>query len=297
MDIAKTSLGWIVAVAVAACSSPDGSDGGSGGANGETGGAAGAGSQESIEQPEAGKSICDDALPPVEVDDISGNWAYVEVQTQVVSAPGFAEPFRNLVVTSELWELSQDGASVTGHVDVCDRYVRGGVVETTLSNAFVDSIEDFDITATYGEDGSFEVDRYYLLIGTTLDDPSDKDALPTDANDERVYDQDGDGNPGSTVRIQGLVDGRAYVVQWSSIAPTGATVSNHRIEGLLGFDAKENVLESEPPLIATLGSESHPYPEECWSTFQMERLDSDATCSTVVDSFLELFPDLESTDP
>jgi hypothetical protein len=29
----------------------------------------------------------------------------------------------------------------------------------------------------------------------------------------------------------------------------------------------------------------------------MERLDSDATCSTVVDSFLELFPDLESTDP
>jgi hypothetical protein len=263
-----------------------------------TGGAGGATSGSSVEQPEAGKSICDDALPPTVVEDLSGKWAYVEVQTQVVNAPGFAAPFRNLVITSQLWELTQDGTAVTGHVDVCDRYVRGGIVDTTLSAAFIDSIEDFDITASYDAEGNFAVDRFYLLLGATLEDPSDKESLPTDADDERVFDQDGDGNPASTVRIQGLgLDGRIYNVQWSTMAPTGATVSETRIEGLLHFDATENVLGSDPPVIASLSPESNPHPNDCWSTFQMARLDEEATCDTVVESFLELFPDLESTDP
>ncbi len=263
-----------------------------------TGGAGGAGATDGIEQPEAGKSICDDELPPVVVDDLSGKWAYVEVQTQVVNAPAFAAPFRNLIITSQLWDLSHDGTDVAGHVDVCDRYVRGGIVDTTLSDAFVDTIEDFEISATYTDTGAFEVERFYLLLGTTLEDPTDKGSLPTDPDDERVIDQDGDGNPGSTVRIQGMgLDGRVYNAQWSTMAPTGATVSESRIEGLLHFDATERVLGSDPAVIATASPESTPHPNDCWSTFQMERLDDEATCDTVVDSFLELFPDLASTDP
>jgi hypothetical protein len=271
------------------CSNSEASD--------ETGGGGTGGTADSIEQPEAGKSICEDALPPVAVDDISGKWAYVEVQTQVVNVPGFTDPFRNLVITLQLWDLAHESTDVTGDVDVCNRYVRGGVVETSLSDDFINSIEDFEITATY-EDGAFDVDRFYLLLGTTLADPADKDSLPTDADDERVFDQDGDGNPASTVRIQGLgLDGRIYNVQWSTMAPSGATVSEDRIEGLLHFDATENVLGSDPELIASLSPETTPHPDGCFSTFQMTRLDEDATCETVVGSLLELFPDLESTDP
>jgi hypothetical protein len=282
-----------------ACSSPDegGSDG-TGGHSTSTGGAAGDAAGDAFEQPDVGKSICDDELPPVPQDDVSGKWAYVEVQTQVVVAPGFSDPFRNLVVTTELWDLTQDGTAVAAHVDVCNRYVRGGVIDTSLSEALVASIPDFDATATYRADGTFTVDRIYQLMGTTLADPSDKASLPTEPDDPRVFDQEADGNPGMTVRIQGLsLDGRVYNTQWSSTAPTGATVSPDRIEGLLDFDARETVLGSDPAIIATLAPASTPHPEACWSTFQMERLSADATCSTVNDSLLTLFPDLASIDP
>lgn len=275
---------------------------GGGGSGAEGGvGASPASSGGGTPVPEGGpgiaEHICAAPAPAVPVDDVSGRWAYLEVQTQIVQAPAMADPFQNVVVTAVLLDQTQAGDSVAGTGTVCHRHTDGSVVAVAIPDRVIENIDPFPYTATYSADGSYVMDPVYMLLGYVPDDPTDVSELPTSADDERVYDQDGDGNPGVTMVLSGLMDGLVYAVQWNRIVPAGATVAEDRIEGLLEFDLDENVIGSDPPLIARLATEAFPDPEPCWSTFQMVRVPDDADCDWLKAELVTLFPEVEPTLP
>lgn len=274
---------------------------GGGGAGAEGGGAAGPATGGGRPVPEGGpgiaEHICAAPAPAVPVDDVSGRWAYLEVQTQIVQAPAIADPFQNVVVTAVLLDQTQDGDSVNGTGTVCHRHTHGSVVSVAIPDRVIENIDPFPYTATYGADGAYVMDPVYLLLGYVPDDPTDVSELPASADDEQVYDQDGDGNPGVTMVLSGLMDGQVYAVQWNRIAPAGATVAEDRIEGLLDFDLAEHVIGSDPALIARLTPEAFPDPEPCWSTFQMVRVPDDADCDWLEAELVTLFPEVEPTLP
>jgi hypothetical protein len=76
-------------------------------------------------------------------------------------------------------------------------------------------------------------------VGAHLADP-DKDALPQSADDPRVWDQDGDGKPGVTTLISGLVSGEVYAVRRERYALTLELGADGHLAGPLA-DASEQV--------------------------------------------------------
>ena len=89
-----------------------------------------------------------------------------------------------------------------------------------------------------------------------------------------------------------LVTGSTYVVQWSRTTLDGVPVSADRIQGLLDFDARENVLASEPAYIRDQVEPSTPAPDACASFFVLVRVPADADCAEINEQRETLFPEL-----
>lgn len=87
------------------------------------------------------------------------------------------------------------------------------------------------------------------LWAVHLDDPGN-DALPTAADDPRVFDQDGDGKPGVTL-VLGDNTCEMYVVQRGEMKWSGSVVSATRIEGGGSSTSEQVVLSSTGGFCAT----------------------------------------------
>jgi|GEM_PF-517608 len=87
------------------------------------------------------------------------------------------------------------------------------------------------------------------LWAVRLDDPN-HDALPTTADDPRVFDQDADGKPGVTL-VLGDATCEMYVVQRGKMKWSGAVVSATRIEGGGSSTSEQVVLSSTGGFCAT----------------------------------------------
>jgi hypothetical protein len=227
--------------------------------------------------------------------DVSGKWAYLEVQSSVVQAPGYAEPFSNLTISLMLLDQTQAGTDVTGQGSFCDRYTYCPKAPTALPDAFIQALPNLSYQGSYGADGSFGFGPVYWVQGATLADPTDSSSLPTSPDDPRVVDADQDGMPGVTLVLVSPVAGKIYVVQWSRLKPHGMSVASDRIQGLLDYDAREVVLASDPALIQQMSPTTSVDLETCHSTFQMVRVPADMDCPTLKAQELTLFPDLAGT--
>ena len=75
-----------------------------------------------------------------------------------------------------------------------------GDFQPMIEDAFVQSLPPVRYTGTIDANGVMTAGPQAAVIGATLADPL-SDALPTDASDARIVDQDGDGKPGVTIKI------------------------------------------------------------------------------------------------
>ncbi len=257
---------------------------GGGGAGVESDGSAG-----------AWPDLCAVSPAATPVEDVSGKWAYLEVQSSLVQAPAYAEPFSNLVISLILLDQTQTGTSITGQGSFCDRWTYCPTAPTALPDALLSHLPVFSYEGSYGADGSFGFGPVYLVLGATLADPTDPSTLPTSADDPRVVDLDQDGNPGITVVLIKPVPGKIFSAQWIRMKPQGVTSAPDRIEGLLDFSSQQSVLGSDPALIAQMSPTSSPDRQACHSTFRMVRVADGTDCATLRAEELTLFPDLAAT--
>jgi hypothetical protein len=90
-------------------------------------------------------------------------------------------------------------------------------------------------------------------VGIRLEDPSEP--LPSDTNDPRIWDQDGDGNPGFTVHIESTVEssamaisGEIYVIRREIFAYELVVREDGIFEGTITDSSEQLVLGSTNPL-------------------------------------------------
>jgi hypothetical protein len=129
------------------------------------------------------------------------------------------------------------------------------------------------------------------VIGAKLDSPS-SDELPNRASDPRVYDQDGDQQPGSTVEVSASalfvsLSGKVYITQRTILEENGVAASSDRIDGKVKWTIEQQVLGSDSTVLGAVSPKISPDLEN--SRFSMVRLADDATCETILTSRDQLF--------
>jgi hypothetical protein len=218
---------------------------------------------------------CTDKTPLPGVPDVSGIWAIRALATQIVTAPvvGSLHP-KSLFYM--LVSLTQSGANIAADGSYCDRGEidqPGSLATVVLPEAWAHTEKPFRRSGTLIADtnGNARL-NFPTLVELAGAVPGDgTDALPVDANDPRVLDEDHDGQPGITINLVGVVSGSLYVAQRQTTALTATQVAPGRFEGGLDFNSEQKMLGGSSSTLITLYSAavSSPDPTPCASTFTM----------------------------
>ena len=237
-------------------------------------------------------ALPDAGTPGAASGDVSGTWAVQSKTLAQVQGFGGAQ----LAVSSWLLKITQTGTDLTVVETMCSLKIDSvdGNTKVRVTPAYIAAVPPENRTGSIVDDGAggytFTLDENYIVRGATLTDEIN-DPLPTDASDPRVGDWDMDGNPGVTLLIDGVLSGKAYVVQRDHSQYTGAQIDANRVEGREVWGSEENYLGSDPPQIATLASHAFPDPDPSKHTFVMVHLDDNADCAFVTTNACSLFPE------
>lgn len=216
--------------------------------------------------------------------DLSGRWARVVVTTAVSEVPVLGDITSETRAVVLLDVKKKDGGFVVEE-QVCgiENEVLGGMVKARFPRAFLRAVSGGRSPARLvsTKDGLRYVEEKTVRVkGARLGDVSG-DALPTRADDPRIEDPDADGQPGLTVEVEGMVDGKIYVVQRDESALAGQVRDRSRIEGLVRWKAEQKVLGASRSMLRT-DPDNRPHPEPKKSWFRMRRVPSRATCPEVM---------------
>jgi hypothetical protein len=125
------------------------------------------------------------------------------------------------------------------------------------------------------------------VAGARLGNPA-TDALPTRANDPRVWDQDGDGHPGVTVVVSGIAAGEIYAVQRAHTGYEGV-IGDGELSGRTDDRTEQSVVGASNPLLAqTIPLE--PHPDQDRNTIVLRRLTGEYDCDRLAAEVEQLFP-------
>lgn len=216
-----------------------------------------------------------------DIPDVQGRWLKQVVTVADTSAGPIGTVRIEATVTS-IVDVHQQGRDLALVVDTCstDMTSDSSMVRTRFSDRFVHSIDDQIRSARLiRRNGQWfvNIERKWELLGVTMDAPEDE-SLPDDADDPRVFDQDGDGNPGFTIEVDGLISGQAYVARRAWDQFLGQLNGDGTVEGRVKWDAEQKVLDASR---RTLRSSPDTDPVVEAGGFRMKSVDDDVGCQTV----------------
>lgn len=197
--------------------------------------------------------------------------------------------------TWALVKWTQVGTQVTYTETTCGlRTDKVFGAETLYPDSFVKAIDVRHRTATLStpaEGATFRAGPYVQSFGVKLSDPF-REALPTDINDPRIVDTDGDGHPGVTVGISHPLvgSGHVFVAQRSVARLEGTVGEGGKVTGVVytapdmfKIDADRWWLKVESP------QRQHPDPKE--SPFVLVPVADGTSCADVLRDKDRLFGD------
>lgn len=213
---------------------------------------------------------------------LSGSWAQLIVNTSLSDVPVIGR-VRSETRTWLRLDIEQQGDSARVTSRVCRIEITGSrAVRTEIPRAFVAALpvreHQLRIAASAGLPGLFGWEQTEVL-GARLRDPL-RDPLPTRPDDQRVVDQDGDGHPGMTVKVRGMVDGDIYLVQrgWSALATR--VVTDDEISGTVAWRTEQSILDATSRLLKG-GPPTAPDPSPARNWFRSLRIDPGAGCDEI----------------
>ncbi|MFN4218291.1 MAG: hypothetical protein ACK4HB_03310 [Candidatus Bipolaricaulia bacterium] len=225
--------------------------------------------------------------------DISGAWAHLQVMSSVTNAPVLGTINLKTITTLRLEVIQKDtDLLITFEPCAVESESSSPFFKIIFPEAFVKYMGiDIKPARLESQGSSWQLfqPRYTIVRGVRLQDP-EKDALPTDPNDPRIFDQDKDGKPGMTIRVSvlGLLEGEIYIIQrdWNSLRST--TLTPQIIDGLIEWGSEQVVLGASNPLLAGQ-SENTPDPKRENSYFRTTRIDPTMSCAQIVKERDKLF--------
>ena len=225
---------------------------------------------------------------PDGAEELSGRWAHFDVvayQDDVMRTLIISTGFADLEVRDgELWNVQR-----FCHADT----VSDQDIEVSISDAATQAIVPVDTPVEVtGEDGNLRVVRPATPtgIGIELEDPAN-DPLPTDPNDPRIVDDDGDGNPGVTSRIVLTEDiqGELYLARREIFAYDVTQEAPDRMVGTISDNSEQLILGASNDIFLTPAQwEQIDDPER--NPVIWKRVDEDWDCERLAAERDELFP-------
>ena len=171
----------------------------------------------------------------------------------------------------------------------CHVEVDSDSVETIIPDAIPQStpVRTGRLDVFENDNGSFgwSRERMSLAVGVTLED-ADSEALPTTSDDARVFDLDGDGQPGITIFVNAIISGEIYAVQRQRDEYLEGLVEEGDLSALVHDTSEQSVIGASTFALNTNIIQSND-PDESKSFIVMKRLDNEISCE-------ELFPMLDT---
>lgn len=218
--------------------------------------------------------------------DLAGRWASAQVSTAVSEAPLLGDLTTETLALS-LVEIRQKGRELELTQTVCRLETSSPTpfVKTVYPPAFLRALSGSARRGRLERRGDatwLVLPRAWEVKGASLDAVTAP--LPESADDPRVVDGDGDGAPGLTVEIAGLVTGLVRVVTRGWTAGAGrvdpSTSPPSEIAGRIRWWTDQRVVAVTHSLLAHRPkTEPHPDPRRSW--FRLRRLPPGATCRDV----------------
>lgn len=240
---------------------------------------------EGSAQQQAETSDSETSMTPIiqPLPELGGVWVQLTHQT-TISTPALIGEVRTETRTWSVVQVHQAGNDVRLESEICriDVNTSSRGVRTIIPEAMRRVMSRGSRSGRLILDDSgyqLSLPRVYMLLGAELDNPT-TDSLPSSASDPRVIDHDGDGHPGVTVRIRGIVRGEVYLVQraWSRLLSN--QLGERRISGFIQWDEESEVLDATNPFLK-MQPDTRPSNLREDNYFIMERFDMTPTCEAV----------------
>jgi hypothetical protein len=225
---------------------------------------------------------------PEGAEELAGRWAHFDVvsyEDDVMRTLIISTGFADLEIRDgELWNVQR-----FCHADT----VSDQDIEVSISDAATSAIVPVDTPVEVTEeDGRLRVVRPATPtgIGIDLEDPAN-DVLPTDPDDPRITDDDGDGNPGVTSRIilTEEIQGELYLARREIFAYDVTQESPDRMVGSITDSSEQLILGASNDIFLTPAQwEQIDDPER--NPVIWQRVDDDWDCERLAAERADLFP-------
>lgn len=229
---------------------------------------------------------CRDAAPIEPLAD--GRWASRQYVTGLVALPPtgtLSEVTSKMLV---LHDVVRDGGGITVTNLTCSlTQPRLSGVETVFGPEFIGAVPQNAIAATVDGD-RVEIDKDRVVLGAELADPA-ADALPTEPDDPRVRDMDGDSQPGMTVTLQGLFQAQLYITYRHHIGLSGRADAVGCIAGTLEGTREQTQLGASDEALLAFDFSPQPHPDPSINTFVMVPVAASFDCASLIADEGELF--------
>ena len=221
--------------------------------------------------------------PPEAVEQLVGTFA-LESRFATISMVPFLGDQHSVSTAWGLVTIEQVGETLQMTERGCHVETEGGSTMTTIPDAVPQSIPPRVATLEFlSEGGSLRWFRPEVAVAVGWEASSPADMLPQSADDPRVVDADGDGNPGVTVSISGLASGDVYVVQWQrgwyegTLGGGAGTLTGQNHGGgseQKTIGASNSILEMDVP--------QRPDPDTSDNTLQLVPVDAGMDCAGLI---------------
>jgi hypothetical protein len=183
-----------------------------------------------------------------------------------------------------LMEIKKEGTGLIQSHEVCDFRVLedSAMIKVVFPDKFIAALAKHSYPVEVEKDSQgwrYRADLGFERIGYKPVPGESK--LPTKVDDSSVYDWDGDGHPGATLKISVplLPDGELYVVQ------QGQSILNGRITGRARIEGSIDVLSFEHRVLGAwpgfLNRSPEIVPDPANSRFSIIPIPQDSTCETL----------------
>ena len=203
--------------------------------------------------------------------ELCGTWVELKVLSDFVTFPFVGDLERTTTLLQRVTILLSETALKISATYCAASFDNGPSVTTVIDETFMCSLDA--VLAQANVDESEDPMRFVQswtteFHGVELDNP-ESDSLPTDANDPRVFAQDGDGKPGITVKAHafGFISGDVYMIERLRI----------RLEGTV-----EQVIIGATNRLFLGPIQSRPDPVSTHSFFILKRSDPAWTCEDIL---------------
>ena len=227
--------------------------------------------------------------------ELVGRWAHYDVVAYE------DDTLKTLIISFGFNDFTEVDGQIIDQASFCFSDQRTDQpIETSLSDAATQAIKPrptpVDVSVV---DGGLRIQRAATPtpVGIRLDDPANE-LLPTDPNDPRIVDDDGDGNPGITVTIKVTdeLTGELYIARREIFAYEAFLTEPDLLVGTVTDDSEQLVIGASDPIFASSPANWGQYSDLSKSPIILKRVDADWDCDRLAAERVTLFPPTPEVD-